>query len=308
MLEIEGFEGQILENEPLSLHNTWKIGGKAKYVVFPTDEKDLEKVVSYAIKYSIPWYIVGNGSNILFPDEGIDGILIKMTKGFKNKAVIRYDDGKGIVFFGAGIISSEALSYLLKMEVSGLEFIAGIPGSIGGILKMNAGAFGKEIKDNLAWINLFSIKDGFITIERENLDFQYRKLKISEDYIITGGAFILERSISDIIRKNIENFQKIRKEKQPIGQPSCGSVFKNPEEIPAAKLIEEVGLKGFQVGGARVSDIHANFIINTGNATAKDILTLIELIKQKVWLKKGIMLEEEVVQINIKKQIKAKVI
>jgi len=308
MIEIEGFEGQILENEPLNLHNTWKIGGKAKYVVFPSDEKDLEKVVSYAIKYSIPWYIIGNGSNILFPDDGIDGILIKTTKGLKNKVVIRHDKDKSIVFFGAGIISSEALSYLLKMELSGLEFIAGIPGSVGGILKMNAGAFGKEIKDNIAWINFFSIKDGFTTKGIENLDFQYRRLKISEDYIITGGAFILEHSKSDIIRKNIENFQKLRKERQPVGQPSCGSVFKNPEGIPAGKLIEEVGLKGFQVGGARVSDIHANFIINTGNATAKDILTLIELIKQKVWLKKGIMLEEEVIQINIKKQIKAKVI
>ncbi len=308
MLEIEGFEGQILENEPLYLHNTWKIGGMAKYLVFPSDEKDLEKVMAYAIKNSIPWYIIGNGSNILFPDDGIDGILIKMTKGFKNKAVIRHGEGKSIVFFGAGIISSEALYFLLKMELSGLEFIAGIPGSMGGMLKMNAGAFGKEIKDNLVWINVYSIKDGFLTIEKENLDFQYRKLKISDDYIITGGAFLLEHSKSDIIKKNIENFQKLRKERQPVGQPSCGSVFKNPEGVPAGKLIEEVGLKGFQVGGARVSDVHANFIINTGSATAKDILTLIELIKQKVWLKKGIMLEEEFIQINIKKQIKAKVI
>lgn len=308
MFKIEGFEGEILEKEPLTLHNTWRVGGIAEYMVFPKDEKDLEKILFYAEKNNKQWYILGNGSNVLLPDEGINGFIIKMTRGFKSKVVISYSSDYVIIYLGAGLISSEVLSFLIKMELEGLEFIAGIPGSIGGLLRMNAGAFGNEIGNIVEYINVFSISEGFQTISKEKLKFEYRKLRIPEDYVILGGAFRLIRSSSEIIKEKIENYQKMRREKQPIGQASCGSVFKNPKDIPAGKLIEEIGLKGFQVGGARISDIHANFIINTGNATAKDILTMIELIKQKVWIKKGIMLEEEVVQFNIKKTIKAKVL
>lgn len=308
MLDIEGFEGQILVDEPLSSHCTWKIGGVAKLVIFPNDEKDLKLVFEYAKKNSMSCYIIGNGSNVLFPDDGIDGVVIKMNRGFKNKCLIAYDGNDVIAYFGAGVLASELISYLVKMELEGLEFISGIPGCIGGLLKMNAGAFGSEIGNFVEWINVYNHDNGTITLKKKDLRFSYRKLELSDDFIILGGAFCLKKGNKFTIKERIENYQKIRREKQPYGQPSCGSVFKNPKEGPAGKIIEEVGLKGFQVGGARVSDIHANFIINTGNATSKDVLTLIELIKQKVWIKKGITLEEEVIQIGIKKTIKARVI
>lgn len=308
MLEIEGFEGLILENETLSSHCTWKIGGIAKYIVFPNDEKDLELVLEVAKKNNISWYIVGNGSNILFPDDGIDGIVIKINKGFKNKGCVKYDGDDVITYFGAGVTSPEIISYLLKFELEGLEFITGIPGCVGGLLKMNAGAFGNEIGNFVEWINVYNPYSGSITLQKEDLKFIYRKLELSEDLIILGGAFRLKKGSKSSIRKKVEEYQNRRKEKQPLGQASCGSVFKNPKEGPAGKIIEEVGLKGFQVGGARISDIHANFIVNTGDATAKDILTLIEVIKQKVWLKKGIKLEEEFIQIGIKKTIKARIL
>ncbi|MCX7770339.1 MAG: UDP-N-acetylmuramate dehydrogenase [Proteobacteria bacterium] len=309
MLEIDGFEGQVLENEPLSNHCTWKIGGTAKYIVFPNDEKELELILDFAIKNNILWYVIGNGSNILFPDEGIDGIVIKMNRGFKNKCCISYKNREDVVvYLSAGLLVSEALSFLIKMELEGLEFISGIPGCIGGLLKMNAGAFGKEIGNFVEWVNIYNPCAGTITLKKEDLKFSYRKLELSEDFVILGGAFLLKKGDKEKIKSKIEEYQKIRKERQPLGLASCGSVFKNPKEGPAGKIIEELGLKGFQVGGARISDIHANFIVNTGNATAKDVLTLIELIKQKVWLKRGINLEEEVVKIGIKKSIKARVI
>lgn len=308
MPEIEGFDGQILENESLSSHCTWKIGGVAKYIAFPQDEKDLELVLDMAKKNDMPWYVVGNCSNILFPDDGIDGIVIKMNRGFKNKGCVRYDGGDVITYFGAGVTSWEVISYLVKMELEGLEFISGIPGCVGGLLKMNAGAFGDEVGNFVEWINVYNPYSGAFTLQRKDLKFTYRKLELSDDLILIGGAFRLRKGSGDYIKRRVDEFQNIRKQKQPLGQASCGSVFKNPKEGPAGKIIEEVGLKGFQVGGARISDVHANFIINTGNATAKDILTLIELIKQKVWIKKGIRLEEEVVQIGIKKTIKARVI
>jgi len=194
------------------------------------------------------------------------------------------------------------------MELEGMEFISGIPGCVGGLLKMNAGAFGNEISNLVEWINVYSPYTGSLSLKREDLKFSYRKLELSDDFVILGAGFCLKRGNKIAMKNKIEEYLQLRKEKQPLGQPSCGSVFKNPKEGPAGKIIEEVGLKGYQVGGARISDIHANFIINTGNATAKDILTLIELIKQRVWIKKGITLEEEVVQIGIKKTIRARVI
>lgn len=307
MIEIENFEGKIMINEPLANHTTWRIGGNAKYYLIPSDEKDLEIAIEYAKKNGIFWCVIGNGSNVLFPDEGIDGIVLDL-KGLKSKGCINYDREEVIVYFGAGILSGEMIAYIIKMELEGLEFLAGIPGTIGGFLKMNAGAFGSEISKGTLWINLFVQEKGMITLKKDKLDFSYRKLNVPKDSVILGGAFSLRRSSKAEIRNRVENYLNKRRNSQPYGQPSCGSVFKNPPDNYAGKLIEEVGLKGFQVGGARVSEVHANFIVNTGNATSKDILTLIELIKQKVWLKKGIMLEEEIVQINIQKQVRAKVL
>ncbi len=308
MLQVKGFDGQILENEPLSYHCTWKIGGNAKYVVTPQNERDLRLIMEWTRENSVPWYVIGNGSNILFPDDGIDGVVIKMNRGFKDKCMVAYDGTEVITYFGAGNRVSEVLSYLFKMELEGLEFLIGIPGCVGGLLKMNAGAFGNEIGNFVEWINIYSPHSGARTLQKKYLKLSYRKLELSEDFIILGGAFRVRKGNRSSIKERMKEYQKIRREKQPIGQASCGSVFRNPEEGPAGKIIEEVGLKGFQVGGARISDKHANFIINTGNATAKDVLTLIELIKQKVWLKKGITLEEEVVKIGIKKTVRARVI
>lgn len=308
MIHIENFEGSILENEPLSRHTTWKVGGPARHLVLPQDEKDVETAVDYALKNGMSYYILGGGSNVLIPDEGVEGLVIKMASGLNRIACVYHKkDDKG-VYLGAGTTVKELMAFIIKAELSGLEFLAGIPASLGGLLKMNAGAWGQEILDLVEWINVLMPRKGLTTLGKKELKFGYRRLEMPEDWIIMGALLTLKKSTRSAVQEKITANHKQRKEKQPLEMPSCGSVFKNPPGDFAGRIIEEIGMKGFQVGGAKISDKHANFIINAGNATAKDILTLIEVIKQKVWMKKNIMLEEEVVMVNLKKKVSAKVI
>ncbi len=307
-LKIEGFRGEIREKEPLNNHTTWKVGGVAKYLFSPTDFKDLELAVLYCVKNAIPYVMLGNGSNVLFPDEGFDGIVIKTTGGLKERCIIKNEGDGAILYFGAGNLVGEIINFTVRNGLSGIEFLAGIPASFGGVLKMNAGAFNSEIMQFVEWINFFSETDGFVTMEKKYLQYGYRKLETQNGYIISGAAVKLIKDTPEKIMERIKGYHSRKTATQPLNEPTCGSVFKNPAGDYAGRIIEELGLKGFQVGGAKVSEKHANFIVNTGKATAKDILTLIETIKQKVWLKKQLVLEEEVVIINKNKGTRAKVI
>lgn len=308
ILKINNFSGSIMENEQLCKHTTWKIGGVAKYLALASDENDVKRVVSYCIENTIPYCVIGNGSNILFSDDGFDGVVIKTAEGLKAKTVLSFGDESVITYFGAGNIVSELLNFSVRYGLSGLEFLAGIPATFGGILKMNAGAFNTEIKDIVEWINIYSPKEDFVTKRKNDLVFRYRMLELANDCIILGGALRLKKDSPELIQKRIAENQLKKKESQPINLFTCGSVFKNPPGDYAGRIIDEMGLKGLQVGGARISEKHANFIVNTGNATAKDVLTLIEMVKQKVWLKKQLLLEEEVVIINKNKGVKASVV
>lgn len=295
---IKNFRGELRSSEKMSNHTTWKIGGVVKYLAIPYDEIDVELIVSYCLKESMKYWTIGNGSNVLFPDESLDGVVIKTNAGLKDKKAIVYKENVAILYFSAGNMVGDILNFVVRHGLAGLEFLAGIPATFGGLLKMNAGAFNCEIKDMVEWINFFSPTEGFITKKRDELNFSYRKLDVPKEWIILGGAVRLTRAKTDRIQELINNNVKKRKDTQPLNEPTCGSVFKNPAGDYAGRIIEELGLKGYHVGGAKISEKHANFIVNTGNATAKDILTLIEMIKQKVWLKKQLLLEEEVVIIN----------
>ncbi|GAB4442815.1 MAG: UDP-N-acetylmuramate dehydrogenase [bacterium] len=295
---IDNFKGELKKDEKMSNHTTWKVGGVAKYLALPYDEVDVELAVSYCLKESIRYCIIGNGSNVLFTDDNFDGMVIKTTGGLKEKKTLFYQNDTVISYFSAGNMMGDILNFSLRHGLAGLEFLSGIPATFGGVLKMNAGAFNSEIKDIIEWINFYSPEVGFISKRRNELSFSYRRLDVPKDWIILGGAVRLTKDKREAIQERINNNLKKRKETQPLNEPTCGSVFKNPKGDYAGRIIEELGLKGFQVGGAKISEKHANFIVNTGRATAKDILTLIEMIKQKVWLKKELLLEEEVVIMN----------
>lgn len=305
---MEDFTGRVEKNFSLKNLTTWKIGGEAKFVLFPRDRKDVEIAISFAVKENIPYYIMGNGSNILAGDDFFEGVIINLKEGLKEKSIINLSNEEVEVYIGAGNLTSEIIKFVMREEIEGLEFIAGIPATIGGLLKMNGGAFGNEIIQDVKSINFFNPERGFYSLPKEKLNYGYRYLEVDEKTVILGAIFLLKTSKREIIKKNISLCMERRKQSQPLDMPSCGSVFRNPEGSYAGKIIEELGLKGYKVGGAMISEKHANFIVNMGNATAKDILTLIELIKQKAYLKKGIILQEEVKYFNMNKNIKAMVI
>jgi len=307
-LKINNFSGIIAENECLCNHTTWRIGGVARYLALTSDENDVKRVISYCVENEIPYCVIGNGSNVLFPDEGFDGVVIKTSNGLKQKVPLLFDKESVISYFGAGNKVGEILNFSIRYGLSGFEFLAGIPATFGGLLKMNGGAFNNEIKDLIEWVNIFSLRDGFVTKNKNELIFHYRMLELPDDCVILGGAVRLKKDSPQSVQNKISDNHTKKRESQPINLPTCGSVFKNPQGEFAGRIIDELGLKGLQVGGARISEKHANFIVNTGRATAKDVLTLIEMVKQKVWLKRRLILEEEVVIINKNKGLKASVL
>lgn len=305
---LENFRGKIEENFPLKNLTTWKIGGEARYVFFPLDNKDIEIALAFAKEKGLSFYIMGNGSNILVGDDFYDGLVVNLREGFKEKAIIKYLDKEVEIYLGAGNLTAEIINFSIREELAGLEFIAGIPATLGGLLRMNGGAFNNEIMSFVKSINFYSPKRAFYSLSKEDLSYGYRSLEIEEETLILGGLFALKKGEERVIKEKVEYYLKERKSKQPLDMPSCGSVFKNPEGNYAGKIIEDLGLKGYQVGGAKISEKHANFIVNTGNASAKDVLTLIEFVKQKAYLKKGIILKEEMVYFNINKKVRAMVL
>ncbi len=305
---LKSFSGAIEKDASLKELTTWKIGGKAKYLMFPVDHRDMEITAEFIAKEGLCYFIMGRGSNILVSDDYFDGLVINTTKGFKERAIIAYRGDEIYVYLGAGNLSSEVTGFLIREAVTGLEFIAGIPATLGGLLRMNAGAFGSEIMDFVTSVNFFSLSKGFHSLEKDKLCYGYRNFSIENDSVILGAGFRLKRGKEEDIKNKVAEYINKRRATQPLDLPSCGSVFKNPEGDYAGRIIEEIGLKGYQVGGAKISEKHANFIVNTGNATSKDVLTLIELIKQKVYLKKGIVLKEEVIYFNMNNKVKATVL
>lgn len=286
-------EERIKQNEPMKNHTSFKIGGPAEFYIKIKSIEELQKILKFAKKENIKITIVGNGSNILVSDKGIDGIVIRTNlKEIKikdieqNKVEIIVDDATPIGFLA---------QKLLKEEITGFEEISGIPGTIGGAILMNAGAHGKEIKDIVTEVTAIDYEGKIHKFTNKESEFTYRYSKFSEgNYIILQAKMVLEKGNAKDIKTKMDEYAQYRKEKQPIEYPSAGSTFKRGTDFITAKLIDEAGLKGYSVGGAKISEKHAGFIINTGNATAQDVLDLAKYVTDKVYEKFGKKIEFEI--------------
>lgn len=290
----EFFKGNISISEPLSRFTTFRIGGPADYYLEPKDRDDLLKLIKYLKEINYPYIIIGNGSNILISDDGIRGAAINLEFGFTKIEVM-----KNKVFAEAGIRLSKLVDVCIEHSLVGIENLAGIPGTLGGAVLMNAGAYGGEISD---YIKEVEVLDGteIKFLKKEECGFSYRKSNL-EGKIILSAEFELPFGDKTKAKERRKELLLKRNQSQPVELPNAGSIFKNPPGDYAARLIEQAGLKGLTIGGAKVSEKHANFIVNFNNASANDVLELMKIIQQTVFQKFGIMLEPEIKMIGFDK-------
>ena len=286
----------IKMDEPMNMHTSFKIGGNADIFIKVSNIEELKLILKFIKENNIKLTIIGNGSNILVKDNGIRGIVLKLN--FKDISIEKTNDKKVKVCAGAGVSLGMLAQKLLKECVSGFEFASGIPGTIGGAVRMNAGAYGGEFKDIVISTKCIDEDGNIIILNNEDQEFSYRhSVFMNKKLIILESELLLnlENDSNEIAKKMNENLES-RKSKQPINMPNAGSTFKRGEDYITAKLIDECGLKGFSIGGAQVSNIHAGFVVNKGNATADDVLKLVEYVKKNVYEKfnKEIKLEIEV--------------
>lgn len=289
--------GKIQWDAPLSAWTTYRIGGPADALVTLLDVEDLQEVLKVCRLQELRWKLLGRGSNILAADEGFDGIVIVLGEGFKyiDRDPVR-DQASDRVKCGGGVGLARLSSWCADSGLSGFEFASGIPGTVGGGVVMNAGAWGRSMADVIRLIEVVD-HEKIEIINEEHLGFSYRTCRAlveRKDAVVTGVTMSFKTVVPEQIRETIKTLKEKRKQRQPYGVPSCGSVFKNPQEISAAKLIDEAGLKGRRIGDAAVSEKHANFIVNCGKATAHDVLALMDEIKEKVMQTSGIELIPEV--------------
>ena len=284
-------ESEIVFDEPMSAHTTFRIGGNAECFVRAQNTEEIAALADFCRREEIPFFFMGKGSNLLVSDAGIAGVVA--TFGEKMSDIIVKEDM--IVAEGGASLSAVA-SHALQKGLTGFEFAAGIPGSVGGAVRMNAGAYGGEMSQVVAWVRVLTPDGNIKTILGAHLEFGYRTSILKDvPYIVLSCGIQLSPGDEKEIRLTMLELGARRREKQPLEYPSAGSTFKRPEGAFAGKLIEEAGLRGFTVGGAKVSDKHCGFVINEGNATAKDVLTLIEEVRNKVYENSGILLEPEVI-------------
>lgn len=282
-------KGRVLSDAPMRRFTSIKVGGPADGLLFPKDIVELRKVVRYARKKKIPFLILGKGTNLVVRDNGIRGWVISLTQGMKS---VQWDGD--VVEAEAGLPLQRLVQLSIQKSFSGLEPFSGIPGTVGGGLAMNAGAWGRELKDILLSVTLMNEEGEVVEKPLRELKFSYRRLAIPLSWIILRGRFQLEKGRKEEILERVRSYVETRRRTQPLDYPSAGSVFKNPAEGSAGKWIEEAGLKGLRMGQAMVSDHHANFIINLGKAKAQEVIHLMEWVERKIYEEKGISLEREV--------------
>ena len=280
---------RIHEKEPMNRHTTFRTGGPADLLLEPTPE-ELPEVVNYCKKQQIPLTVIGNGSNLLVSDAGIDGVVLEIGKQMSGIEI----DGE-LIRVQAGALLSAVAAKAAAQSLTGMEFASGIPGSIGGAVVMNAGAYGGEMKDILVDVQVLTEEREICTLPLECLDLSYRHSALMErGDIVLAATLRLKKGDPEAIRAYMDELKEKRISKQPLEYPSAGSTFKRPEGYFAAKLIEDAGLKGFSVGGAQVSEKHSGFVINRDHATAEDIRALMTQVQQCVMEKFGVALEPEV--------------
>ena len=284
----------ILIDEPMSRHTTFRVGGPADFFVTPKAKGEVRDVIRICKEAGMPYYIIGNGSNLLVSDAGSRGVIVQIYKEM-NEVKVEGDFVKA----QAGALLSGIAAKALGAELSGFEFASGIPGTIGGACVMNAGAYGGEMKDVLESVTVLTGEGKIIELGRNELELGYRTSVIAKKgYIVLGAVLKLERGDGEKIKTYMDELKEKRVTKQPLEYPSAGSTFKRPEGYFAGKLIQDSGLKGFTVGGAQVSEKHSGFVINKGNATAADVMELIRQVTAKVKEDTGVTMEPEVKQIG----------
>lgn len=281
------FRGHIAVAEPLSKYTSFRIGGPADFYLEPVDKFDLIEVVRFFKRFDYRFMVIGKGSNLLISDNGFRGAAINLEEGLGNVTI----EG-GIVVSDAGVRLSRFVDFCIQHEKAGVEMLAGIPGTMGGAVIMNAGAYGGEISDHLVEVEIYR-DDAIQKVRRENAGFAYRRSGFARDVVLSASFDLPEGNLAELLRRRRELLLK-RNQSQPLNLPNSGSIFKNPQGTFAAKLVEEAGLKGKRIGGAQISDRHGNFIVNHGNATAKDVLKLVILARKEVFDRTGIKLELEV--------------
>lgn len=289
--ELEQLAGvEIRKEEPLSRHTTFRIGGPAQYYLMPERMESIREIVELCRRYDMPCRVIGNGSNLLCADEGFRGVILDLVYGMNRCEIM----GNEIVA-EAGVLLGSLAKKAMTAGLTGMEFAAGIPGSVGGALVMNAGAYGGEMKQIVRWARVLTEEGQILTVPAEKLDLAYRHSAVkSNSWIVLQAGFELQPGDPDTIRGTMEDLAARRREKQPLEYPSAGSTFKRPAGYFAAQLIDEAGLKGLTVGGAQVSEKHAGFVINRGGATAADVWNLCREIRRCVNEKNGVELELEV--------------
>ena len=280
----------ILIDEPMSRHTTFRVGGPADFFVTPKAKEEVRDVIRICKEAGMPYYIIGNGSNLLVSDAGYRGVIVQIYKEM-NEVKVEGD----LVKAQAGALLSGIAAKALGAELSGFEFASGIPGTIGGACVMNAGAYGDEMKDVLESVTVLTGEGKIIELGRNELELGYRTSVIAKKgYIVLGAVLKLERGDGEKIKTYMDELKEKRVTKQPLEYPSAGSTFKRPEGYFAGKLIEDAGLRGFQVGGAQVSEKHCGFVINRNHATAADIMELMRQVQIRVKENSGVDLEPEV--------------
>ena len=289
LCEIAGADN-VLKDEPMKKHTTFRIGGPADYFICPTDIEEIRGIVSVCRENSIPYYIMGNGSNLLVGDKGFRGVIIQV---FKQMSKV-YAEGDR-VYAQAGALLSKTAATACEASLTGMEFASGIPGTLGGALRMNAGAYGGEMKQIVESAEVLTSDGEILCLTNEELGMGYRTSVIAKnDYVALSAVLKLEKGDQQEIRANMEDLKERRVAKQPLEFGSAGSTFKRPEGYFAGKLIEDAGLRGFQVGGAQVSEKHCGFVINRDHATAADIMELMRQVQIRVKENSGVDLEPEV--------------
>ncbi len=289
------FGQQVRFDERLDSYMAYNIGGPADALVFPVSETDLVWLGDASRRAGVGVTIVGTGTNLLIHDAGIRGVTVLLKDAFNEIAIVETNDNGVLVRCGGGALKPQLLEWACANGLTGLEFSSGVPGTIGGGIFMNAGTQYGSYGDILEELRLFTFLKGVQTVLRDKLTFGYRTQDAVKEAIVVWATFRLQPGSPDKIRAEIDRIIGERAKKQPLDYPSCGSTFRNPEGLSAGRLIERSGLKGLRIGGAEISQKHANFILNKGGATASDVLSLIEITRQVVKSQKGVSLETEVI-------------
>jgi UDP-N-acetylmuramate dehydrogenase len=283
-------EDQIQEQEPMHKHTTFRIGGAARWFLRPDTEEALRQVLDWCSRTGTPYFFLGNGSNLLVSDRGFDGAVIQLGPSFQG--IVQEGDGLRV---GAGTMLAHTAGYAAEHSLGGLEFASGIPGTLGGAVFMNAGAYGGEMKQVVSRIRVMTQQGRVYTLEKEELDMGYRTSRVKEqNLLVLEAELALSHRPETEIRAQMEKLKEARRQKQPLEYPSAGSTFKRPEGYFAGKLIMEAGLRGFRVGDAQVSEKHCGFVVNRGRATAGDVMELARQVQEKVLEQSGVRLELEI--------------